>query len=137
MASLWLQGCVPAATGMYGADGTARVVEVDGASLSFFRLGAQFDLRSLVASDPTEVAEVDESTRMELLRGLGYVCCGEGAHGSEGYFARIDQSDNLVWVVFMRNSNPFERIEFSGSKVKIINNLGNFVLLDLADPVFF
>ncbi|MFE0627057.1 hypothetical protein ACFW3D_08825 [Streptomyces sp. NPDC058864] len=36
--------------------------------------------------------------------GTGCVDCGEGSHG---FFARLDSDGGLLWVVALRESNPF------------------------------
>ncbi|MFJ6901075.1 hypothetical protein [Streptomyces hokutonensis] len=133
---LWHAGEAPAWNGLYRADGSARAVEIDGAKLSWFDLGVPLDLDALLAEAPDDVTEVDMSAEAELPDGTGYVCCGDGAHGSEGFFARLDRDRNLVWLVSLRDSNPFLRTTVAGSLVTFTNNLGNSVTVDLTDPDF-
>ncbi|MFE4752556.1 hypothetical protein ACFRIB_20150 [Streptomyces mirabilis] len=135
---LWRAGVAPARDGLYRADGSSRDVEVDGARLSWFDLGAPLDLDALLAEDPDNVTEIDIHPQgfAELPDGSGRVCCGEGAHGSEGFFARLDPGEHLVWIVSLRHSNPFERVTVDGTRAIFTNNLGNTVTVDLASPEF-
>ncbi|AEV87161.1 hypothetical protein ACWT_6144 [Actinoplanes sp. SE50] len=134
IADMWQQGEVPAFSGLYRADGTARAIEVDGAALSRFEVGEPFNPAERLAVDPDAVAEVDESARTAVPD--GYIISGEGAHGSEGFFARLDAAGQLVWVLFLRNGNPFYEIVADGSRATFINNLGNAITIDLTDPLY-
>jgi hypothetical protein len=138
IAELWLANERPAWDGLYRADGSARDAEVDSAALSWFRLGPPIDLDALLAEDPEWLTSADPHPQSiaELPDGSGYVCCGDGAHGSEGFFARLDADRNLVWVVSLGESNPFERATVVGSLATFTNNLGNSITIDLTDPDF-
>ncbi|MEV0457906.1 hypothetical protein [Catellatospora methionotrophica] len=128
---LWSAGTVPACNGLYRADGTAWAVETDGPQLSQLVFGPPLDLAALLANDPEAVTVIDRFAEAELVDGSGYVCCGDGALGSDGFFARLDQGRSLVWVVSLTDSNPFGRIMVDGSAVRFVNNLGNCVVVDL------
>ncbi len=134
IAELWLAGTLPVRDGLYRVDGSARSAEVDGPALSWFDLGPPLDLDAILADDPDYVTDLDISAQAELPDGSGYVCCGEGALGSEGFFARLDPGMNLIWVVSLGDSNPFRRVIVNGSHVTFINNLENELTLDLASP---
>ncbi|MFC4030753.1 hypothetical protein ACFO3J_04640 [Streptomyces polygonati] len=136
ISELWFAGEAPGRDGLYRADGSARVVEIDGAKLSWFDLGIPLDLNALLAEVPDEVTEIDVSAEAELPDCSGYVCCGDGAHGSEGFFARLDRDRNLVWLVSLRDSNPFMKVAVDGSLATFTNNLGNSVVVDLAEADF-
>ncbi|MCW2873006.1 hypothetical protein [Actinacidiphila oryziradicis] len=133
---LWLAGEAPAWDGLYRADGSARAVEIDSPRLSWFDLGAPLDVYALLTEDPGYVIEFDVCAEAELPDGSGYVCCGDGSLGSNGFFARLDTGKNLVWVVSLFDSNPFERVTVEGSMATFTNNLGNSVTVDLASPDF-
>ncbi|MCI4066075.1 hypothetical protein MRQ36_27425 [Micromonospora sp. R77] len=136
---LWSKGLAPGWDGLYRADGSARVVELSGgARLDGFELGPSLDLDAMLEEGPGRLTDVD------ILRGAdvllpddsGYVCGGDGAHGSEGFFARLDKDRNLVWIVALTDSNPFEKAEVRGSLATFTNNLGNSVTIDLDHPDF-
>jgi hypothetical protein len=135
---LWVAGEVPAWDGLFRADGGARAVEVDGAQLSWFDLGAPLDLDAMLAEDPERVCSVDIHPQCfaALPDGSGYVCGGEGELGSEGFFARLDADRNLVWVVWLGDGNPFVRAEAAGSTAVFTNNWGRTITVDLTAPDF-
>ncbi|MCX2183868.1 hypothetical protein KV205_25535 [Streptomyces sp. SKN60] len=135
---LWRAGLAPARSGLYRADGSAREAATDGAALSWFELGAPLDLDALLAEDPEGVTQIDIHRRCfaKLPDASGYVCGGDGAHGSEGFAARLDTDRNLVWVVFMADSNPFERVATRGTTAVFFNNLGNSLAIDLTHHDF-
>ena len=132
---LWRQGEVPGFSGLYRANGSARSVEVDGAALTYFRVGEPFDVAGRLAEDPDHVAEIDESARAALPDG-GSVVCGEGALGSQGFFARLDASDGLIWVVYLSNGNPFHELGLDGSRATFTNNHGRSITVDLTDDLY-
>jgi hypothetical protein len=135
---LWLAGVAPAWHGLYRADGSARAVEVDGPALSRFGLGEPIDLDGLLVEDPGNVTAIDIHPLglVTLPDGSGYVCCGDGSHGSAGFFGRLDPGRNLVWVVSLGDSNPFTGATVEGARARFTNNLGNSLAVDLASPDF-
>ncbi|MBK3576238.1 hypothetical protein JHN63_20935 [Streptomyces sp. MBT65] len=138
IAELWRGGKAPAWDGLFRADGSARAVEVDSAALSWFELGAPLDFETWLAENPETLTTIDIHRQglAEIPNGSGHVCCGEGSHGSEGFFARLDQDKNLAWVVSLGDSNPFVRATVEGSVATFTNNLGNSIPVDLTDPDF-
>ncbi|MFD3455852.1 hypothetical protein ACFWVC_27200 [Streptomyces sp. NPDC058691] len=135
---LWLAGEVPARDGLYRADGTAFDAHIDGPRLSAFRIGEPFDLAALLAGSPGLVTSADPHPRgtAELPDGTGYVCCGDGSLGSEGFFARLDSDGDLMWVVVLGQSNPFVLAQAEGPHATFTNNLGHALTVDLTAPVF-
>jgi hypothetical protein len=129
---LWRAGVAPAVDGLYRADGSARAVRVDGPELSRFELGKSLDLERLLAVDPECLTEIDISAEAELPENAGYVCCGDGAHGSDGFFARLGPGKNLVWLVSLTSSNPFIQVAVDGWLATFTNNLGSSLAVDLA-----
>lgn len=133
---LWLANERPAVDGWFQADGSAWTVEVDGPQLSWFNVGEPLDLDGLLAEHPESLTGADTHPQglAELPDGSGYVCCGDGSLGSEGFFARLDQNRGLVWLVSLLDSNPFQRAEVHGSLATFTNNLGNSLTIDLTKP---
>ncbi|MET9874015.1 hypothetical protein ABZZ36_05175 [Actinacidiphila glaucinigra] len=138
IAELWLTGRVPARNGLYRVDDAAFDVRIDGPRLSGFGIGEPFDVAAELAEDPECVTTADSHPRgvVELRDGTGYVCCGEGAHGAHGFFARLDSDGGLLWVVALRDSSPFELAEAEGRYATFTNNLGHSLTVDLAAPEF-
>ncbi|MFI6057782.1 hypothetical protein [Streptomyces sp. NPDC051286] len=135
---LWEAGEAPDRSGLYRADGSARAIEIDGPALSWFDLGPSLDLDSLLAEDPWAVTPIDVHPQcyLELPDGSGSVCGGDGALGSQGFFARLDPDGRLVWVASLFDSNPFEKAELSWPVVRFTNNLGNSIAIDLLSEPF-
>jgi hypothetical protein len=136
---LWVEGLAPGWDGLYRADGSARALRLaGGARLDRFDLGPPLDLEAMLAEDPDNVTDVDirRGVDVPLPDGVGYVCGGEGSHGSEGFFARLDKDRNLVWIAMLTDSNPFVKVEVGGWLATFTNNLGNSVTVDLDRPEF-
>jgi hypothetical protein len=66
----------------------------------------------------------------------GYLVCGEGSWGSEGFFARLATDRSLIWVVYLEHGNPFISIDVMGRTATITNNLDRTVTIDLDNPNF-
>lgn len=136
---LWAEGLAPGWDGLYRADGSARAVELSGgARLDGFELGPPLDLDAMLDEEADNLTHVDilRGADVPLPDGSGYVCGGDGAHGSEGFFARLDKDRNLMWIVALTDSNPFEKAEVRGSLATFTNNWGNSVTVDLDHPDF-
>ena len=136
---LWAEGLAPGWDGLFRADGSARSVELGGgARLDWFDLGPPLDLDALLGEDPGNVVSIDilRGVDVSIPDGSGYVCGGDGAHGSEGFFVRLDKDRNLIWIVMLTDSNPFEKVEVSGRLARLTNNLGNTVTVNLDHPDF-
>lgn len=136
---LWSADLMPGWDGLYRSDGSARVVDVGGgARPDWFDLGPAIDLDALLAEDPENVTAIDiyRGADIKIPDGSGYVCCGEGAHGSEGFFARLDAEPSLVWIVAVTDSNPFEEVAIDGSMATFTNTVGNAITVDLDSPDF-
>jgi hypothetical protein len=136
IAEIWSAGCAPAVDGLYQFDGSARAVSVGGAGLPWFDLGAPIDLDAMMIEDPENLMEIDVCAQSELPNGIGYLCCGEGALGSQGFFAKLGVANDLRWIVSLRASNPFEHLVIHGTSASFFNNLGNSITIDLQDPNF-
>jgi hypothetical protein len=133
---LWSQGIAPGWDGLYRASGSAQAARVDGAKLSAFVLGESLDLGSLLTQDPEWVTQIDICAEAKMPNGAGILVCGDGAHGSEGFFARLSAGRQLVWLVYLSNSNPFMRVGVDGSMATFVNNLDHVITVDLAGEAF-
>jgi hypothetical protein len=134
---LWAKGLVPAWDALYRADGSARTVDMGGgAKLDWFDLGPPLDLDGLLNEDPDNLTHVDihRCADIPIPDASGYLCGGDGAHGSQGFFARLDKDRNLVWIVALTDSNPFEKAQVHGRLATFTNNHGNSVTVDLDRP---
>src|SRR5882724_6188313 len=92
---LWRSGRLPIEDGVFFANGRSFAVEVVESRLEVVD---EVDLAQLLAEDPDWVTSIDVTR--EVAAPGGFVCAGEGSHGSEGFFARLDEARNLIWVCY-------------------------------------
>jgi hypothetical protein len=104
---LWAAGCLPIKSALYRADGAARSVRVDRGQPGRLKLLEVFSVEAFLAADPECVSHIDVTVERVLPDNSGYLFCGEGSYGSEGFFGRLDSGKRLVWVVYLENDNPF------------------------------
>jgi len=122
-------GSVPYIEGLFHMDGTVRRVTYDGPRLSRFDVGLPFV--PTWQDHPDDLVDIDWADRAVLPGGQGYVCCGEGPMGADGFFARLDPDGAPIWVVFMTDSNPFLKARIDGAVATFTNNLQRSVTIDL------
>ncbi len=133
---LWLAENLPIRDGLYRPDGSAREVCVDETAPGGLRLLEPFDLTAFLALDPEHTTSIIVTKEQELSDGSGYLCCGEGSYGSEGFFGRLDQHRELVWVVYLEEDNPFVQIDVAGTRAEFVSSSGVSVTVDLTSPDF-
>jgi hypothetical protein len=121
---LWRDSRLPIEDGVYFADGRSYAVEIVGSAL---RTLDEIDLATewLTAIDITRHSPAP----------TGFVCAGEGSHGSEGFFARLDADKRLVWVCYLSESNPFRELTVIGHELTAVSTSGLTITVDLNDPV--
>jgi hypothetical protein len=128
--ALWRDGRLPIEDGLFFADGQSFVVDHAPPGLEVVE---EFDLAELLAEDPDWVTSIDITREVPLPDG-GFVCAGEGSHGSEGFFARLDDVRELVWVCYLGESNPFSEIKLDGERVTVTSTSGVSVTVSLETP---
>jgi hypothetical protein len=136
IARLWLAENLPIRDGLYRADGSARAVRADASAPGGLALLEPFDLDAWLSANPGDCTMIDTTSVVPLPDGTGHLCCGEGSHGSEGFFARTDGLDDLVWVVYLEDSNPFLRAVFDGQDATIRSTNGLSITVDLDSREF-
>jgi hypothetical protein len=82
------------------------------------------------------VTSIDTTWQAPVPGGGGYLCCGEGSYGSEGFFCRLDQHKSLVWVVYLENSNPFVDASVSNTSATFTSSAGVAITVNLGAPEF-
>ena len=130
ISDLWRDGRLPIEDGVFFADGRSYAVDVAGSAL---RVVEEVDLAELLAEDPDWLTSID-ITRESPAPG-GFVCAGEGSHGSEGFFARLDADRNLVWVCYLSESNPFDSLTVTDVALTAVSTSGVTITVDLDTPV--
>jgi hypothetical protein len=133
---LWGKEQLPGWDGLYRAGGLSRVARFDPEVPGGLELGPEFDLVAQLEADPDWLSTILGTTKKEIPDGSGHLAYGECANGSEGYFARLDTDENLVWVVHFENSNPFIEASVSDSTATFTTNLGLSVVIDLSSLDF-
>ncbi|RZU52462.1 hypothetical protein EV385_4325 [Krasilnikovia cinnamomea] len=129
----WQAGKAPALDGFYRVKGESRRVEYDGPDLSRFRLGTPLAADAL---DKCHDMEIYVSECVELPGGKGYVCCGSGPLGGDGFFARLNPDGMLKWIVAMVDSNPIDTVDLAGMTATFVNEHCNSLVIDFDNPDF-
>ncbi|MFD8496389.1 hypothetical protein [Amycolatopsis sp. NPDC059657] len=120
--ALWCQGKLPIEDAIHYAGGVSRELDVHPQAPGGFELGDEFDLAEMLAEDPDWVSDVD-ITNETAIHG-GFLVRGEGSHGSEGFFGRLDAGRELVWIVFLAESNPFVETTVNGDLATFTSSSG-------------
>ena len=121
---LWNQQQLPIRTGIYFANGDSRQIEIRKTLRgdSFIKAGGEFDIRSWLRRHPDELTNIDIVYEAELTEG-GWLFCGEGSYGSEGFFGLLGPDRNLNWVAYMENSNPIVQVNPLRRGICAISNI--------------
>jgi hypothetical protein len=128
--TLWQEGHLPIEDGVYFADGRSYAVDVVEGRLSVVE---PVDLAELLAEDPEWVTSIDITRKVPVSD--GFVCGGEGSHGSEGFFARLDPAERLVWVCYLAESNPVDELTVADGTLTVVSTSGVRITVDLVAPV--
>lgn len=133
---LWRRRRLPIHDALYRSDGTSYAVRIAASAPGGLVLGGQFDITELLALEPEQLTAVDVTAYLDLPDGVGRVGIGEGSYGSEGFFARCDCSDDLVWVVYLENFNPFVSVEICGSLAIFTSSSATRIAVDILASEF-
>ena len=131
---LWLAENLPIQDGLYRADGAVYGVQLDASIEGGLKILAPFSLEEFLSCHPDMVTSIDTTLEIPLPHSLGYVCCGEGSYGSEGFFGRLDQHRKLMWVVYLENSNPFVTASISDISATFTSSSGVSITVNLGNP---
>ncbi|OLR92711.1 hypothetical protein BJP25_20025 [Actinokineospora bangkokensis] len=127
---LWAEGRLPIEDGVFFADGRSYAADVVDGGLAVVE---ELDLAQVLAEDPDWVTAVDVQREVPIPGGL--VVGGEGAHGSEGFFARLTADRSLVWVCYFAEHNPFLDLVVDGPDLVATSTSGVVVRVALDAPV--
>lgn len=128
--ALWRDGRLPIEDGLFFADGRSFAVDMESPGLVVVE---EIDLAEILAEDPDWVTSIDITREAPLPDG-GVLCAGEGSHGSEGFFARLDAARELVWVCYLAESNPFSEIAVEGDRVTVSSTSGVSITVSWERP---
>lgn len=131
--NLWNAGRLPIKDGLYFSDGKSFFIKLKNDGKIFIDSLTECDLDSFHMSDPEWVTVIDV-TKIERLATGEYFCGGEGANGSEGFFALLDSDKNLLWVTYFEELNPFFDFSVQKNKVKVKSTSGIIFDVDIDNP---
>lgn len=57
--------------------------------------------------------------------------CGEGEMGNEGFIAKTDMNNNIMWFLYSTTSNPFISIKKEKNKIYFQSTLNFHIVLNL------
>lgn len=130
---LWEDYELPVLDALHFADGRSYEVALTPGAPAGLTVLAPFDLDARPAEDPCWVSAVDGRASVDL-GDRGLLWSGEGSYGSEGFLARLTADRELIWAVFLAESDPFTRIRVSGN-VAAFGSTAEFELaVDIDDP---
>ncbi|MBV9561793.1 MAG: hypothetical protein JOY90_15300 [Bradyrhizobium sp.] len=127
---LWRESRLPIKDGVYFADGRSYAVDAVHGRLSVVE---QFELAEMLAEDADWVTKI-HVTRQVVAPG-GFACAGEGSWGSEGFFGRLNADEQLVWVCYLSEGNPFDRVVVADGMLTAMSTSGLTITVDLDAPV--
>jgi hypothetical protein len=133
---LWLADKLPVEDGLYRADGAAYGVKMGISVEGGLEIQAPFILKEFLSRHPGMVTSIDTTRVRPLPHGVGYLCSGEGPSGSEGFFGRLDRYKNLVWVVYLEDSNPFVDVAIDDASATFVSSAGVPIAVNLEIPEF-
>ena len=131
----------PIVSGIVYANGDVDWINVDLLTLA----GGVAHIR-LSAGRPTSVGQLADEGELNWT-GIETICeavdserhikvvAGEGSMGADGFVALYRPSDNqLIWIAFFENSNPFVDVELGEADVLAKTSLANAWRFPLASP---
>jgi hypothetical protein len=128
--ALWREGRLPIEDGVFFADDRSYAVDVEDGRLVVVE---ELDLAEVLAEDPDWLTTIDITGETALPD--GHLCVGEGSHGSEGFFARLDTARRLVWVCYLSEANPFKDVTLTNGTATVASTSGVTVTVDLDNPL--
>lgn len=131
---LWNAGRLPIKDGLYTSSGDDYSVQVNDAIPGGLEILEKFDLDSMLRADPDWLTSIDITREVEIEGRNGRLLAGEGSHGSEGFFARVDGRNNLKWVIYLEESNPFIDINIIDNKATFHSSSGVAITVDIDRP---
>jgi hypothetical protein len=131
---LWKNGELPIKNALYFVDGRAGLIDIIFYPYpKLLKLG-DFDFNDFYEKNKNETTTIDIVKKIQL-SDVGYLCIGEGSYGSEGFIACLDSKEDLIWVVYFENSNPFVSATILGDLTVVIESSAGFRLkIDTKKP---
>lgn len=134
IASLWNAEQLPIRDALHVHDGRSYSVALDRSKDSGLEITGRFSLDDFLHEDPDFLADIMTTQKIATSFQPGFLCCGEGSHGSDGFFARLNNNEDLVWVAFFEDSNPFRQISQHQEQATFTSTSGVTVTVHLDEP---
>ena len=134
LAELWHSGQLPIRDGLYTHSGVVYLLQRNDTTPAGIEILDTSDIDSILSADPDWLTSVDVTREMEIEAAAGRLLAGEGSHGSEGFFARVDKNNNPLWVIYLEESNPFVDISSSENEATFHSSSGISITVDINHP---
>jgi hypothetical protein len=131
--TLWAERELLVQDGLYFGTGEAVRAELAPGSDTGLRLTEPFDPAAELRADPENVTSVDISA-FETLPDGGRLVCGDGSWGAEGFFGRLTADDEVRWLMYFEDSNPFAEITRYGSIATFWSTSAVTITVNIDDP---
>ncbi len=125
---------LPIRDALYIHDGRSYSASLDRRKSHGIEITGQFNLNDLLREDPDFLADIMTTRKVATSPQPGFLCCGEGSHGSDGFFARLDSNENLIWVAFFEDSNPFHQVSQHQEQATFTSTSGVTVTVHMDEP---
>lgn len=125
--SLWSRESLPIKSGIYYANDVSIEIDVLHYPKKNIVKGSYFILSKFMEENPDHTTTIDGLYRF-YIKDVGIFICGEGAHGSEGFFTHLKPNGGLVWVAYFEESNPFIKIDYEGKNDIILTSSAGYKL---------
>jgi len=140
---IWKDRRWPIRDGIYFADETVALIDI-GNPQDITKEAFSATVHSYVKLNTLKEFQEDykthlcETFKQEYPDADVTVLCGEGSHGSEGFIATCRIStNNLIWLAYLSESNPFEKASLSNGFVTAVSNHGHKWQFPMEEPETF
>lgn len=130
---LWEKEELPIVNAILFPDGRGIYFYIDMYELTITK-GEEFDLNEFISQDTDNVSPIGPLCRLATDGGM---CrAGEASYGSEGFIAYLNHNNEIVWILFSENSNPFDELrESAPGKIIASSTFGYDLYIDLKNPL--
>ncbi|WP_139273992.1 hypothetical protein [Saccharopolyspora flava] len=104
---------------------------MDSTMESGFEVLGGFDLEEFLRAEPEETTSFDITRKVPI--DAGFLCCGDGSFGSEGFCGQLDGDGELKWVVYLEECNPFVEIAVEGEFATFRSSSGVWLRINFKD----
>ncbi|WP_337039014.1 MULTISPECIES: hypothetical protein [Pseudescherichia] len=134
ISELWGREILPIKDAIYFCDGSAISYKITSYPAPNVEKGNVFDFTDFYKNNKEEVTSIDIIMSIKLSNGC-YCCVGEGSYGSEGFIAYLDESKELIWVIYSETSNPFFNIIECDRNTVLVESTTNIkIKFNTCDP---